>query len=154
MVPRNLDIIIWPDPRLETKCKDVTQFDGKGHRYLNRLIPDMVHTMVNNDGVGLAAPQVGILENIIVIAKPPIPLVFINPEIVSKSDKLFKCNEGCLSIPGFYAVNRRPKEIVVKYQDISGNKLERKFNDLWAFVIHHEIDHLFGICFIDKIVKK
>ncbi len=157
--PHKLEVITWPDERLNMECQDITGFDDKDSRFLEQLKMDMVHTMVENNGVGLAAPQVGILANFIVLLvhdEPYAGIALVNPEIIQTSDELFEWQEGCISVPGYYEKRKRPKNVVVKYNALNGEEKEVELNGLIAFAAQHEIDHLHGKIFIDNagFVKK
>src|ERR1700679_3569470 len=145
----------YPDEVLKQKAKKVSTFDSS----VRKLAQDMLDTMYESDGVGLAAPQVGVSKRIMVIdvagsEEPRKPIVFINPVIVEKDGELVGL-EGCLSFPGVYFEVKRAKKIVVKYQNVQGReqKMEAAGN-LLCRAIQHEIDHLDGELFIDKAVSK
>ena len=147
-------ILIEPDPILRKKCEPVSIVDNK----LRTLMNDMVQTMYNAPGIGLAAIQVGILKRVVVIdltkeGEEKNPFYFVNPEIISTSKNKSKYDEGCLSIPGQFAEIERPSECNLKYLDYDGNKKELKATGLLATCIQHEIDHLNGILFIDYLSK-
>lgn len=150
-----LKIIINPDPILRKKSKPVTAANLNTFR---SFILDLAETMVKKDGVGLAAPQVGKNINIIVINKDVTKtkdhLVLCNPKITFFSTKKIILEEGCLSIPNFYAEVKRPEKIRLKAIDINGQPIAIKTKGVLARVIQHEIDHLNGILFIDKLEKK
>jgi peptide deformylase len=119
---------------------------------------DMLETMYAAPGIGLAAVQVGILKRLIVIdiskeKETKNPLFLINPEIVSKSKKTSIYEEGCLSLPGYFAEIERPAECQIEYLDFDGKKREMKANGLLATCIQHEVDHLNGVLFIDYLSK-
>ena len=157
--PHKLGIITWPDDRLHTKCHDIVAFDDENDHFLEQLKIDMVHTMVENNGVGLAASQVGILANFIVLLvhdNPYTGIAMINPEIIRSSDELFEWEEGCISVPGYYEKRSRPENIIVKYYTLTGEEKEVELNGLIAFAAQHEIDHLRGKVFVDNagFVKK
>ncbi len=142
------NIRIDDDPVLRKKCKKVTEITPRTHQ----LIRDMLDTMYEADGVGLAAPQVGILKNIVVIditENQDNPLVFINPEIIEKKGKQTG-DEGCLSVPGKHAQVTRPNYVRVRAQDEEMNWFEMEGEELMARAICHECDHLEGILYIDK----
>lgn len=142
------EIISDGDELLRKKCKPVTSFDKK----LWQLLDDMKETMVNADGLGLAAPQVGILRRIAVVDMEDGILELINPEIISQKGK--QCTtEGCLSFPGQYGYVNRPMFVKVRAQDRNGNFFEVEGKDLYARAFSHEIDHLDGILFIDKVIE-
>ena len=122
------------------------------------LMDDMLETMYAANGIGLAAIQIGIPKNLIVIdlltkEKKKDPLFFVNPKIIKKSSKMSKYDEGCLSIPNLFAEIQRPSECEVEYLDYQGKKKILKANGLLATCIQHEIDHLNGILFIDYLSK-
>lgn len=147
---KNLKILRWPeDESLHEKCVDVTQFDDN----LVMTAFDMLHTMRTHNGVGLAAPQVGLLYNMITIwIEDTKPLVLVNPKITEASEELFEFNEGCLSVPGYFEDRKRPNRIVVKFQDVhTGEPKEFEYRGLYAFAIQHEIDHLNGKLFVDGL---
>jgi len=146
-------IVIHPDPRLKKVADAVPDISDE----LRRLADDMLETMYDAPGVGLAAPQVGVLERVIV-ADPakdpdaePTPIIMFNPEIILSSAETSVYEEGCLSIPDQYAEVTRPAEVKVRWLDRDGNMQERDFADFWATVLQHEIDHLNGKLFIDYL---
>ena len=122
---------------------------------LKILVEDMFETMYDADGVGLAAPQIGVLKRVIVIDIDVLKRVMINPEIIEQSDTEMQDGpEGCLSVPGVEDVVRRPNVLKVRYMDLDGNVVEEIAKDLYARVICHEVDHLNGILFTDKVLEK
>ncbi|OIP83099.1 MAG: peptide deformylase [Rhodobacterales bacterium CG2_30_65_12] len=145
-------IVIHPDPRLKKAADAVPDISDE----LRRLADDMLETMYDAPGVGLAAPQVGVLQRLIV-ADPakgddePQPVVMFNPEVLLSSDETSVYEEGCLSIPDQYAEVTRPAEVKVRWLDRDGNLQERDFAGFWATVLQHEIDHLNGKLFIDYL---
>ena len=140
------------DPVLRRKTEEIYQFDEK----LQSIIENMISTMHDAEGIGLAAPQVGISQKIIVIDISSVeeqelePFAFVNPKIVEKTGESI-VEEGCLSIPGIREDVTRPEIITVQYQDENGNKHQNKFSGWMARVLQHEIDHLNGILFVDLI---
>jgi peptide deformylase len=120
---------------------------------LQKFFRALAKKMFLADGAGLAAPQVGRLLRVIAINLNKSPLIMINPQITKKSWSKNILEEGCLSVPGIYAKVKRHTYITAEYQDIHGQKISAKFSHFPARVIQHEIDHLDGILFIDKIVK-
>lgn len=124
---------------------------------LRVLAKDMLQTMYDAPGVGLAAPQVGILQRLIVLdcvkeeGETPRPLVMFNPEIISSSDEMNVYEEGCLSIPENFADVTRPAQVQVRWIDQDGNEKSEEMDGLWATCVQHEIDHLEGKLFIDYI---
>ena len=147
-------IITIPDPILRQISEPVKSFDKE----IKKLSEDMLETMYEAPGIGLAAVQVGVLKRVIVIDlskkdEKKNPLCIINPELTFKSDDLVSYEEGCLSIPNQFAEVKRPNKCIIKYLDIKGNKKELKAEGLLATCIQHEIDHLNGILFIDYLSK-
>ena len=121
---------------------------------IKKLISDMAETMVTNNGIGLAAPQVGISKRVIVAQadlKDQSVFSLINPKIIKKSKEKIKVEEGCLSFPNIYIEITRPKEIEVEALNINGKKVNLKIGGLLARVIQHEIDHLDGIVFMNRL---
>ncbi len=151
-------IVTVPDPVLKKKAKTVTKFDDK----LQQLVDDMVETMRQAPGVGLAAPQVGILERVIVVeyaedeedeeAEPRLYVV-INPQITRTSADTEIAPEGCLSIPGLQGDVERKLAITVKGQNRHGQPLTLRLKDWTARIFQHEIDHLNGVLFTDLATK-
>ncbi len=147
-----LDIIIAPDPRLKRACDPVMQVDDE----LATLMDDMLETMYDAPGVGLAAPQVGVAKRIIVVdaargEEPPAPYKLVNPEIVWTSDAEKIHEEGCLSLPTYYEEVKRPDLIRVSYMDENNTQKELEAGGLLSVVIQHEMDHLDGVLFVDHI---
>jgi peptide deformylase len=145
------NILIHPDPRLKKVCDPVAEITPE----IRRLAEDMLETMYDAPGIGLAAPQVGVLRRLIVMdcikEGPPEPMVLINPQVVWGSEDLTTYEEGCLSIPDQYAEVKRPAEVQVRWTDLEGKEQERQFAGLWATCVQHEIDHLDGKLFIDYL---
>ena len=147
-------LIILPDPVLRQLSKPVETVDAD----VRRLADDMLETMYDAPGIGLAAIQVGIAKRILVIdlakeGEEKQPLVFINPQILKSSDERSVYEEGCLSIPDYYAEVERPAAVRVKYLDRDGKLQEMEAEGLMATCLQHEIDHLNGVLFIDHISK-
>src|SRR5258708_11187156 len=147
-----LEIRKYGDPVLETPCAPVENF---GSPELRTLVDSMFETMYANKGVGLAAPQVGVLQQITVIdasagADPAARLVLVNPEIVSKTGQRLG-EEGCLRIPGFREDVRRAMMAQVKAYDVEGKEFEVRGEELLARALQHEIDHLHGILFLKHL---
>lgn len=146
-------ILIHPDPRLKTRATTVTEVTDD----LRVLAKDMLETMYDAPGIGLAAPQVGVLSRVLVMDcvkdpdQEPEPMVLINPEVVEASEELASYEEGCLSIPEQYAEVQRPAEVKVRWMDLEGSEQEAHFDGLWATCVQHEIDHLDGKLFIDYL---
>ena len=156
-------ILTFPDPILRKKAKPIERVDAD----LRRLMDDMLLTMYDAPGIGLAAPQIGILRRLIVMdpAKdeaPKTPVIMVNPEILERSEEMRVHDEGCLSIPDFTAEIERPAKTRVSFLDRAGKKQEIELNGIWSTLVQHEIDHLNGVLFIDylsrlkrdRIVKK
>ncbi len=144
-------ILHYPEPVLKEKSLPVTEFNDE----LKQLAADMVETMYDAPGVGLAAPQVGELKRLIILdcsAKEEEEdlIVAVNPEIVASSGDSLE-EEGCLSVPGFYASVKRSSEVTMRYQDTDGTTHERKATGLLAIGIQHELDHLEGVLFVDRL---
>jgi peptide deformylase len=147
-------LIILPDPVLRQVSKPVERVDAP----LRQLADDMLETMYDAPGIGLAAIQIGEPLRLLVIdlakeGETPAPHVFINPEIVESSDARSVYEEGCLSIPDYYAEVERPASVRVTYVDRDGKQQEMLAEGLMATCLQHEIDHLNGVLFIDHISK-
>lgn len=145
-----LPILEFPDPRLRTVARPVTQFDER----LRKLVGDMAATMYEAPGVGLAATQVDVHEQLIVIdvsEEKNALQVFINPEIVWASEEVVECEEGCLSVPGVYDAVTRPERIRVRARDPHGSEFELDCDGLLAVCVQHEMDHLLGKVFVDYL---
>lgn len=151
-----LPIVTYNDPVLRKKTEPI-----KDHsEFVSELVDNMIETMYNSDGVGLAAPQIGKSLRLFVMDGDPIMdeedekygvLVFINPEIVEKKGKKIAMDEGCLSIPDVREKVFRPETIVIKYKDRDFKEQEKEFSGWMARIIQHEFDHLNGILFIDYL---
>lgn len=147
-----LPIIVAPDPRLKRIAEPVAKVDAE----TRRLMDDMLETMYKAPGIGLAAPQVGVLKRVIVIDlaredEKPQPLRMANPELIWVSDEDAVYNEGCLSLPEHYADVTRPAAIKVRYIDHENEIRELEADGLLATCIQHEMDHLEGILFVDHL---
>lgn len=147
-------LVILPDPLLREVSKPVVTVDA----HIARLADDMLETMYHAPGIGLAAIQIGEPLRLLVIDvtgkdEPKNPQTFINPEIVWTSDERNVYEEGCLSIPEYYAEVERPKKARVTYLDREGRKQEIEADGLLATCLQHEIDHLNGVLFIDHISR-
>ena len=149
-----LPILIAPHPTLKAKAKPVKDVTDE----LRALLDDMLETMYDAPGIGLAANQIGSLHRVLVIdcgsrddEETPRPIKIINPEITGVSEELSSYEEGCLSIPEQFAEVDRPAVVRVKYLDENGQKHERLFEGLEATCVQHEIDHLDGILFVDHL---
>lgn len=142
-------IVLEGDSVLHKHCRPVTNFDER----LHQLIDDMRETLIDSDGVGLAAPQVGILRRVVLVLETNVPegedpyiIELINPEIVESSGSQ-NGPEGCLSVPGRFGLVERPMDVTVRAQDRNGNSFEVKGHELTARVFCHELDHLEGKMF-------
>jgi peptide deformylase len=145
-----LDILEFPDPRLRTKAKKVSVFDQR----LKTVADNMLETMYQAHGIGLAATQVDIHEAIIVVDvsdESDQPLVLINPEIMESSGGELEYEEGCLSVPGFRENIIRPEKVKIKAQRTNGDEFEIVCEGLLAVCIQHEMDHLEGKLFVDYL---
>ena len=146
-------ILLHPDPRLKKPCDPVARVTPE----IETLAADMLATMYDAPGVGLAAPQVGVLSRLYVMdcekdpEAPRQPIVMLNPEITWSSEALNTYEEGCLSIPDHYADVTRPAEVRVRWLGLDGKTHEREFDGLWATCAQHEMDHLDGKLFIDYL---
>ena len=148
------NIVIEPDPILRRKSSVIEKVNDE----IRNLLDDMLETMYNAPGIGLAAVQIGILKRIIVIDiskedENKKPFFLINPEITFRSKKTSVYEEGCLSLPGHFAEIERPAECHLNFIDYNGKRKELKAKGLLATCIQHEIDHLNGILFIDYLSK-
>jgi peptide deformylase len=148
------DIIILPDKRLRLVSEPIKTID----REVKALVADLFETMYDAPGIGLAAIQVGIPRRVVTMdlskkEEAQEPRVFINPEILWRSDEKATYEEGCLSIPEFYEEVERPIKVRVKYLDLEGREQELEASGLLATCLQHEIDHLNGVLFIDHISR-
>jgi peptide deformylase len=148
-----LSILIHPDSRLKKVCAPVDDLSDD----LRLLADNMLQTMYEAPGIGLAAPQVGVLSRLIVLdcikeeGEAPQPMAMFNPEVLAVSDETNVYDEGCLSIPEQYAEVTRPAEVEVAWIDRNGKAQKQVFDKLWATCVQHEIDHLDGKLFIDYL---
>ncbi|GIK42400.1 MAG: peptide deformylase [Chloroflexota bacterium] len=156
-------VITLNDERLRQKAKKVKQFTPA----LKQLAEEMLETMRAHNGVGLAGPQIGVMQRIFVAEIPasrngtdePHPqsgtsYVLVNPEISQCADNLVEGREGCLSIPTWYGLVERPEWVEIKAQDLNGKKIKLKVDDLLARIFQHELDHLNGVLFIDHVKER
>lgn len=146
----SLQILVWPDPRLALPSVEVSD-EEFGTPDLRIFVEELEATMKAHGGVGLAAPQVGVHKRIITILtiEEGDIIHLINPEIVEVNSLPYKWNEGCLSVPGYFEDRERAQHIQVKYRTVSGDTRTMIAEDLFAFAIQHEIDHLNGKVFVD-----
>jgi peptide deformylase len=147
-------LIILPDPLLRQQSQPIEQVDAE----ITRLADDMLDTMYDAPGIGLAAIQIGVPRRMLVIDisredEDRNPVVFINPEILKVSDDVSAYEEGCLSIPDYYAEVERPASLTVGYIDRDGKKQTVEADGLLATCLQHEMDHLNGVLFIDHISR-
>jgi peptide deformylase len=148
------EIIKLPDKRLRLASKPIKAID----REIRALVEDMFETMYHAPGIGLAAIQVGVPERVFIMdlskkEEPQEPRIFVNPQILWKSEETATYEEGCLSIPEFYEDVERPAQVRVRYLDLNGKEQELDANGLLATCVQHEIDHLNGVLFIDHISR-
>ena len=146
-----LNILIFPDSRLRTVAKSVQSIDDS----VKSLAQDMLQTMYEGSGIGLAATQVNVHKRVIVIdisEDKTKPIILINPKITKVIDKAKKVYaEGCLSVPGFYEELERPSSVEVSYKNLEGEEKTLLANDLLSVVVQHEMDHLDGKMMVDAI---
>lgn len=147
-------ILILPDQRLRQVADPIDKVDDS----IRTLAADMLETMYDAPGIGLAAPQIGEMKRIVVMdlakeGEEPAPLVMINPEILRYSEETAVTEEGCLSIPELYYDVERPAEITVRYTDLDGNTVEKDATERLAVCIQHELDHLDGVLYIDYLSR-
>lgn len=147
-----LPILVAPDPILKAKAAKVEAVDDA----VRALMDDMLETMYEAPGIGLAAPQVGVSRRIVVLDvagkdEPPAPMFLVNPEVVWESEDLSIYEEGCLSVPKQYAEVERPARVKVRFLDRDGQPREIEADGLLATCVQHEIDHLNGTLFIDYL---
>jgi peptide deformylase len=149
-----LKLYEYPHPILKQKTSKVEVVDDE----IRTLLDDMLETMYASNGCGLAAPQIGLSKRIAVIdiaheGEEPAPLYMVNPEIIWRSDEKEVYEEGCLSVPGQRAEVERPASVKIKYLDYHGNEQELLAKDFLAVAAQHELDHLDGILYIDKMSR-
>ncbi len=147
-------IVIHPDPRLKKLCEPIEEVDAS----IRKLADDMLETMYDAPGIGLAAPQIGVMKRIFVMdchrdEQGKEPTVCINPEIIWSSEEEVTAEEGCLSIPDVYDDVTRPAEVKLRYLDEKGRLQERDCDEIWATCAQHELDHLNGKLFIDYLSR-
>lgn len=145
-------IIVAPDPRLKIKCKPIEKVDTT----IRTLMDDMLETMHAANGIGLAAPQIGVAKRVIVIdvareGEEPAPLRMANPEIIWVSDDDIAQEEGCLSLPEHYSEVVRPRAVKVRYLDHENEIRELDADGILSVCVQHEMDHLDGVLFVDHI---
>jgi len=146
------DIVLLGDPILREVAKEVEYFDDE----LRALVKDMFETMYHADGIGLAAPQIGLDRRVLVIDlrredEDDEQIALVNPSVTWRSDRTEKQTEGCLSIPGLEEVVERSAEVHVEASDPEGNPVKLEADELLARALQHEIDHLDGVLFLDRV---
>ena len=149
-----LELVTAPDPRLKLKSQPVPEVDSA----LRRFMADMIETMIDAKGIGLAAIQVGVPKRVAVIDLDPNgpnskPIYLVNPRVVSASDEFTTYHEGCLSVPEIWDDVQRPSRITVEYTDEKGKRQTIEAEGLLATCLQHEIDHINGLLFIDHLSK-
>ena len=142
-----LEVKIYPDPVLRKKAEEVKELTEE----IKNLGWDMVETLEVNDGVGLAAPQVGVSKRVIIVQTEKGPVILVNPKIIKKSREKETMEEGCLSLPGIWLKIKRAKKVEAVAIDKEGKKIKINTEGLSARILQHEIDHLNGILIIDRI---
>jgi peptide deformylase len=145
-------ILIHPEPRLRKVAAPVERVDES----IRALAEDMLATMYEAPGIGLAATQIGVMKRVFVMdcaekGEPAQPMVLINPEIVATSAETATCEEGCLSIPDVFEEVTRPARVTMRWTALDGSVHQREFADRWAVCAQHELDHLNGRLFIDHL---
>ena len=146
------EIVLLGDPVLRTEAEEVGAFDDE----LRALVRDLFETMYHAEGIGLAAPQISVSTRVIVVDlrredEDDEPLALVNPSVTWHSKETHKQSEGCLSIPGLEEIVERAVEVRVAAHDPEGNPLEVEADELLARVLQHEIDHLDGLLFLDRV---
>jgi peptide deformylase len=147
-------ILVIPDQRLRSVADPIVEVDEE----IRTLAKDMLDTMYDAPGIGLAAPQIGVMKRIVVIdvageGETPDPMVLINPEITRFGDEMQVTEEGCLSIPELYYEVERPNAVTVKYTDLDGNEVVKDTEGKLAVCVQHELDHLDGVLYIDYLSR-
>lgn len=145
-------ILVWPDPRLSTPCRPIETITPQDER----LAQDLLDTMYDANGRGIAAPQVGELRRMFAMditwkAGKPEPRVLINPELIEASEERASLAEGCLSIPGILTEISRPKRVKIAWTNLAGTRLTQTFDGFAAVCIQHEMDHLDGVVTFDRL---
>jgi peptide deformylase len=147
-------IHLYGDPVLREKAAPAGPVDAD----VRALAADLLDTLTAADGVGLAAPQIGVLRRVLAVHPPPDgagvregPRVYVDPEVLERSGEQESAEEGCLSIPGIYEQVRRPREVLVRARDLDGTSFEVRVDGIVARILQHEIDHLDGVLFVDRV---
>jgi len=151
-MPKALTVLTVPDKRLRVPAETVDK------KTIQRLRDDgffdaLIATMHEENGVGIAATQVGVPHRVIVVLEGSTPRVYLNPDITSHSVRTVVDTEGCLSVPGVIGLVRRAKSVTVHALDVDGKPITKKAKDLIARIFQHEVDHLNGVLYIDRAVK-
>ncbi len=147
-----LPIITTPDPFLKERSKEIT-LEQLQSKEMQEFFDVMIETMIAEEGIGLAAPQVGKHWRVIVVTWEGKPQVFVNPEITKRSLRKVKNEEGCLSVPGLTGIVQRPRAITLKALNRNGDEITIETDTFEAIIFQHEIDHIDGILFIDRTSK-
>jgi len=147
-----LPVLKDPDTNLRTRSVEVDKGDISSGR-IQGLIDNMIETMAGENGIGIAAPQVGVKERVVIVEMGDGPTAYINPKIFSTSLRKVDSEEGCLSVPGVFGIVKRHKKVKVKALDRDGNKVQLSLSGMPAIIFQHEIDHLDGVLFIDKVER-
>ena len=146
------DLVLWPDPRLRQVCAPIAAVTPE----IETLAEDLLETMYDAPGRGLAGPQVGAMLRIFVMDTgwkdgEPCPMVFLNPEIETRSKAVAETSEGCLSLPGLSVSVTRPAEVTLRWMDLSGARKTGRFSGFAAACVQHELDHLDGVVTLDHL---
>jgi len=153
LIPCERTLVYWPDTRLSKQCNKVVSFNPS----TDQIILDLIYTMRKNNGIGIAAPQLGSMLNIIIIECAmdySNPVVLINPKILEIDQNMeYRMTEGCLSVPGYYEERIRSQRVVVEYVTPKNVKKTKEFQGMAAFVLQHEMEHLEGKVFVDDLSK-
>ncbi len=147
-----MNVLADPNPELRKRSEEIPAVE-LGNEFLRSLIEQLKQTMKEENGVGIAAPQVGIHKRLIIVETEDGPKAFINPRITTRSLRKIESEEGCLSVPGVFGIVRRHRSVTVEAIDENGHEVTIRATQFPAIVFQHEIDHLDGILFIDKVIR-
>ncbi|MFA6533942.1 MAG: peptide deformylase [Patescibacteria group bacterium] len=147
-----MKVITLPDPRLRLRAKKISLTKLAEPKF-QRFILDLAKIMKTDQGIGIAAPQVAESVRLMIVEVDGGPMPFVNPQILWKSIRQEVGEEGCLSVPGVYGLVKRARQLLLTYQEPSGKRKNLRAKGLLARVLQHEIDHLNGILFIDRMIK-
>ncbi len=147
-----MHVLVTPDVQLRKRSVEISPERIRTPAF-QQFIKDMKETMAQENGVGLAAPQIGVLERIIIVETQDGPQAFINPMIIHRSFRTMDSEEGCLSVPGVYGIVRRHRRVTVKAFNEQGEAVTIQAQQFPAIIFQHETDHLNGILFIDKAIR-